>query len=431
MFWDKWLKKEEEPNIVFGRYDISYVDTKLLEYWNKSVEAFNEKKYLECYENFFMYYKREESGNIEFKRNFDRLDFKFYQGSKKIKGYFENGKIYAEVNVVKYKSLPIPLMRHLLDTNFNLNYSKFAINEDKICMLFSSSSLDCSPWKLHYALEEMAKRADREDDILIDKFKEVEQTDANHIKEISEEEKNIKWKYFKKWSDECLKSVEKLEEPRLSGAVLYNYMRTMFKIHYLISPEGVTLDEIEKFFKKYYGEEVEDAHEKSVQMRKEFIKISEKSEEKFKKDIYKVINTFGYKKPTPHYQIANFINDEYQSQVWYSENNYTDVVGAIFEYVAGYSLSTYGMYEGSEKLFHIIMEILNRDYFEELGYKREYFTGDSLNKKAIEKKIAEIAAEENKKGSGVQFPYQDIKYDNLNNFTGSMLKAISKLNYAD
>ena len=103
------------------------------------------------------------------------------------------------------------------------------------------------------------------------------------------------------------------------------------------------------------------------------MKIHEKSEEKFKKDLYYVRNTFGYKKPYQHQQIANFINDEYQSQVWYAENGYPDVVNAIFEYVIGYSLSTYGMYETTEKLFHLGFEILNRDYFEELGYKRNYF----------------------------------------------------------
>ena len=42
------------------------------------------------------------------------------------------------------------------------------------------------------------------------------------------------------------------------------------------------------------------------------MKIHEKSEEKFKKDLYYVRNTFGYKKPYQHQQIANFINDEYQ-----------------------------------------------------------------------------------------------------------------------
>lgn len=431
MFWDSWIKKEEEPGIVFGRYDISYVDTNLLEYWNKSVEAFNEKRYLDCYENFFLYYKRDGIKNVEVKRNFDRIDFKFYQGVKKITGYATNEKIYAEVDVIKYSSLPIPLMRQLLDMNFMLNYSKFAINEDKICMKFTSHTVDCSPWKLHYSLEEMAKKADKEDDVLLEKFKESESVEVNFFNKMDEKEKNIKWSYFKKWMDDCLKNIEKLEEPRLSGAVLYNYMRTMFKVYYLLSPEGATVDEIEKFFKKYYGEEVEDAHEKSSQMKKEFMKIHEKSEDKFKKDLYYVRNTFGYKKPYQHQQIANFINDEYQSQVWYAENGYPDVVNAIFEYVIGYSLSTYGMYETTEKLFHIGFEILNRDYFEELGYKRNYFNGDSLNKKAIEKKIAEIIADGNKKGNGLVFSYGELKYDSLNNFIGTYLKSIARLNYME
>lgn len=431
MFWNSWLKKNEDPKIVFGRYDISYVETNLLEYWNKSVEAFNEKRYLDYYENFFKYYNREEKGNIEFSRNFDRIDFKFYQGVKKITGYATNEKICAEVNVVKYSSLPIPLMRQLLDMNFNLNYSKFAINDNKICMKFTSFTSDCSPWKLHYALEEMAKKSDKEDDVLLEKFKEAESIEVNFENKMSDEEKEIKWKYFKKWMDDCFKTVEKLEEPRLSGAVLYNYMRTVFKIYYLLSPEGATVDEIEKFFKKYYGEEVEDAHEKSVQMKKEFVKLSEKTEEKFKKDLYHVRNTFGYKKPYSHQQVANFINDEYQSQIWYSENGYPEVVNAIFEYVAGYSLSTYGMYDTTEKLFHLAMEILNRDYFEELGYKRDYYNGESLNKKGIEKRIAEIIAEGNKKDNGLAVSYADIKYDTINNFIGTYLKAISRLNYME
>ena len=89
------------------------------------------------------------------------------------------------------------------------------------------------------------------------------------------------------------------------------------------------------------------------------------------------------------------------------------------------------MYRVTDKLFHMIMEILNRDYFEELGYKRGYFIEDTLNKKNIEKRIADIIAEENKTEGEILFSYQDIKYDNLNNFTGTMLKAISRLNYTE
>ena len=54
-----------------------------------------------------------------------------------------------------------------------------------------------------------------------------------------------------------------------------------------------------------------------------------------------------------------------------------------------------------------------------------------MNKKGIEKRIAEIIAEGNKKDNGLAVSYADIKYDTINNFIGTYLKAISRLNYME
>ena len=74
------------------------------------------------------------------------------------------------------------VMRRLLDLNFSLRYTRFAVDEkNTLCQLFDTPMTMASPNKLYYGLRELAKYADRMDDKLVIDFESVKASDGGII----------------------------------------------------------------------------------------------------------------------------------------------------------------------------------------------------------------------------------------------------------
>ena len=88
---------------------------------------------------------------------------------KKAVGKANIEKVTIEAKIAKTDTLNIGFMRRLLERNFQLRYSRFALDEENnITIRFDTSVLDGSPYKLYYALKELTTNADKLDDLLID-----------------------------------------------------------------------------------------------------------------------------------------------------------------------------------------------------------------------------------------------------------------------
>jgi hypothetical protein len=142
------------------------------------------------------------------------MDFEFVQGSKKVGVHFSEDKVIAESYIARFDKLSIPFMRRLLEINYTLYYSRFAIKDDKILMKFDSNIFDCSPNKLYFALKELATKADKQDDLLLDEFSVLHNMDDGTIENFPDEIKEIKYKYFHKWIFDTVKRIGELNESR-------------------------------------------------------------------------------------------------------------------------------------------------------------------------------------------------------------------------
>ena len=78
---------------------------------------------------FFDYLRDEEEDNVKVVKEPDQHKFLFYQGSKIIRGYFNNERIEAETALAQMPQPSVPVMRRLLEMNFNLYYSRYALHE--------------------------------------------------------------------------------------------------------------------------------------------------------------------------------------------------------------------------------------------------------------------------------------------------------------
>jgi hypothetical protein len=88
-------------------------------------------------------------------------------------------------------------MRRLLEMNFHLYYSRYAIQDEKLCMLMDSSIETANPSKLYYGLKELAIKADKHDDLLIQDFTSLLPTGTDHLEDIPDEEKRLSIHIFK------------------------------------------------------------------------------------------------------------------------------------------------------------------------------------------------------------------------------------------
>lgn len=116
-------------------------------------------------------------------------------------------EITATVSLAQMEKPVVPVMRRLLEMNYSLYCSRFALNDNKLFMMFDSSRDMASPSKLYYGFKELATKADKQDDLLITDFTTLAAIDNTHVKPFSVQETEVKYLYFKQWIHETLQLV--------------------------------------------------------------------------------------------------------------------------------------------------------------------------------------------------------------------------------
>jgi uncharacterized protein with ParB-like and HNH nuclease domain len=145
-------KKDSNPNIIFGRYSDSYKSDKKYDAWDAALEKFESQDYQESFLLFFEYLLDESQNNVLTRVNNGRIDFEILQGSKKIVGFVDDKIIKAEAKVAKMEVQTVGFLRRMVEGNFSLKYSRYALDDDNnLTLLFDSYLLDGSPYKLYYA----------------------------------------------------------------------------------------------------------------------------------------------------------------------------------------------------------------------------------------------------------------------------------------
>ena len=417
--------------ITFGRFTDAFKPKAKIDFWNQAEKLFNEKKYTESHDAFFNYLIDDSLNNVSWESENSRFDFQLQQGSKTVRGSINEHKIDAETRVAHFEKLSVSFMRRLMEMNYSLYYTRFAMKDDDIYIKFDSGVEDGHPRKLYYALRELSLRADKQDDLLVDEFSALTPVDITGEEEIPAEEKEIKYKYYKKWTEDALKRITELKEESFSGAKSYLLLDLLYKIDYLIVPEGSLENELEKISWGYFTKDNKPFEEKNRAIKESFEKLLVKPKDEILKSLYRTKATFGVANPAPHNAVVDAINSNINNVKWYVDNDYEDVAWIIFEYIAGYSLFSYGLPKPDIKLFHLLYNITQQDYFTALGLKEKYY--DTSSKKfeegAIKDKVNEIIKEGTEQFPELKFSTDNLKFDNMVSFLRSYITEIQNLNF--
>lgn len=380
------------PEMELGRYSDSYKEEEKYEFWDKAIMLFESKEYLNAFENFLVYLQNDED-NLRYTRNQDFIDFELFQGSKKIVGSANTEKVTAIAKIAKTSDMNIGFMRKLIEQNFNLKYAKYSLDEeDSITLTFTSYMLDGSPYKLYYALKELSVNADKQDDILLEEFDSLTAVNTGHIRNVSDAQKKVKYDYLQKELGELTKNITegKLDPLKYPGGISYLILSVIYKLDFLIHPEGATMEGFEKIHKAYFLKDGKSADRRNHDMLKKLRKIQERTEEQFSAELYGVKSTFGITAPTSHERVKELIDDEISNIDWYIQNNYATVALAIPSYIVGYCLFNYAIPLPIKKLFILYYQIFENNYFIKLGYPTEYWQKSQLNKARIKSAIFAI-----------------------------------------
>jgi hypothetical protein len=424
---------KDQPNIPFGRYTDVYKTNEQYAAWDLSMKHFEKEEYKEAYRQFFIYLSDLKEENVSWKEEEGIFNFEFQQGSGIIKGYINQEKIKAESIIAKADVTNVGFMRRLMEHNFSLKYCRFSLTpENNIAILFDTFLADGSPLKLYNAFKELSINADKQDDLLLDEFKMLQPFTAENVKTISETEKEAKYNYIQKEIKAVFENFEtgKPDTNQYPGGYAYAFLYLVYKLDYLIRPEGFMMDALEKVHKIYFSaSEEKNTQLKNIAIKKELQKLQDRPKEEFYKEFYRTKSTFGITTPVNHERIIALIEGELKNIAWYKDNDHTMLALGIPGYIATYSLFNYGLPKPDKDLLHLYLQIMESDYFKDLGFKYPFKDSEGvLNKKSIVKRIKEIA-DQNKVNYTKFTPNTDIlDFSNLVSFAQSYMEMIKNLN---
>ena len=426
----KVVTNDSEPSIFFGRYSDNNKSVQKVEKWNEADALFKEKKFHESIRAFFDYLKDDQLENVVLETTDKGGKFSFYQGSKIVEGFYNEEFLEASVTLATMPQPSVPVMRRLLEMNFNLYYSRYSLKDDKLIMMFDSDIETANPSKLYYGLKELATKADKQDDLLIQEFTTLLPIGTEHIEDIPEEEKEIKYKYFQKWIKEGLDLVESVDADKYSGGIAYLLLALAYRIDYLIAPQGRLLSDIEKIVEAYFRKDDRLVTEKNQEMIDCLMKLSTRTKEDFFPYLFRSVYTFSIVNPQNHKTIADAIYNANQNIAWYKENKQMKIAAHISEYGISYCQYSYSLPKPITEFYNLFMMVNYPDYFKELGYTKEYYNSEKneFNQAAIIEKIQNIEAAWKEKYPSLSFKTDKLKFENIVSFNQSFTTEIEYLN---
>jgi hypothetical protein len=322
-------------------------------------------------------------------------------------------------------------MRRLLEMNFNLYYSRYALDGDRLCMRFDSEIETANPNKLYYGLKELATKADKQDDLLVEEFSLLQPLDIEHIIPIPEAEKEVKYAFLQKWVKETLEYINTLDSEKFSGGIAYLLLTLSFRIDYLVTPEGKLLHDLEKIVDIYYRKDEKPIVDKNNGMIEGFRKILDRSKEQVFPFLFRSKHVFSIVTPQNHKAVSDAVSNAALNMTWYRDNNHPVIANKVLEYGFAFCQYSYSLPKPLSDLFRLFMQVNYSDYFSALGFSQTLYDPQSnrFEQEEIEEEIETTIEIWKKKYLKLQFKTKNLRYDSLVSFNHTYTTEIGNLNF--
>ncbi|MDP9230308.1 MAG: hypothetical protein M3O67_06525, partial [Bacteroidota bacterium] len=301
----------------------------------------------------------------------------------------------------------------------------------RLCMRFDTELATANPSKLYYGLKELATKADKQDDLLVQDFATLQTLETDHISEIPEAEKEVKYQYLQKWINEVLENIKILDPDKFSGGIAYLLLALVYRIDFLVTPEGKLLNEVEKIVEIYFRKDDRPVPEKNRDILEEIKKLQAKTKEEVFPYLFRSRYTFSIVLPQVYKTISDAIYNANQNVAWYRDNGHPFMAQQISEYGIAYCQYSYSLPKPATEFFELFMMVNYGDYFSALGFKKQYY--DAVDKKfdddAIIDHIKEIQEKWKIKYPSLNFKTENLKFTNMVSFNYSFTTEMESLNF--
>ncbi len=419
-----------EPHHRFGRYTDAYKSKAKHAAYTRAADAFEDDRFLDSVEAFLEYLRDGEEENVKWQRADDKLYFELYQGSKRVTGLADTLHLRAAARIARLTTPNGELLQRLTAMNYELKYSRFALDaEDCLTIIFDTPVYDASPYKLYYALKEMALRADKQDDLLLEEFEDtLSPVEVTHLEPLSAHEKAVKLDFLRQQIQFLLDYLDsgQLDPREHPGAVAYLLLDLVYRLDYLLTPEGHTMEALERMHRMYFAQEDDrPATHKNVRLLEELQQLLERAPESFGEELYAGKSTFGITLPVSHDRLATLINNELSNLDWYQDNGYPEVARAIPGYIVGYALFNYAIPLPDRELLHLYYRVTEEGYFRELGYTERYLDRQGRpSKKAIRSAVNDIVRRHREAYPWFAPEVGKVSYGNMLAFSRTFLEMV-------
>ncbi len=435
--WLKSFQNEETPKIRhnFGRF-ISYSKTnRQNEQYEESKKAFKEQRYIEGYEHYFNYLNyfdldNKSCENIHFKKDDNSLFFEIIQGSAIVKGIITPRHLRASVRIAHTIKGNIAVMRHLLEKNYMYTYTTYFLEDEMIKSKIYSDNISLSPQKIFFPLRELAVNSDKEKELLLDEFNDLEGVELEHIATMDSHLKETKLRFFREWIDKTEQNVALMPTQEQSGAIAFVWLGLLLKIDYFVTPRGKLGFDIYEAVSEYYLEDNKLVEEKNDALEKAVEKLKELDTLKLSKNLYEIKQTFDIFNTNTLEEIRSFINETLAKAIWYKEHKYEEIMLSIYEYLGLYMLYNFGMNECLRELTQLNVRLHNTDFHSALGYP-SLFENESLNKTKVNMEIQNILSTYKKQYPHLENIETKLNYDSIEKFHHSYFLALNNLNFSE
>ena len=422
----------EEPDHGFGRYTDAYKTPDNYAAWEQAVDAFEDGDYPESFTAFMAYLYDPTEDNVQWRREGDTLYFELYQGSKRVTGFADREQLRASARIARLETPEVELLRRLTAMNYELKYSRFALDaEDCLTIIFDTPVHDASPHKLYHALKEVAQRADKQDDLLLEEFgSTLSPVEVTHLEPLGNALKEIKLDFLRQRIQGVIDYLASndMNPEEHPGAVAYLLLDLVYRLDYLLRPEGHTMEALERMHRMYFArEDDQPVTYKNVRLLGELQQLLRRAPEAFAEELYAGKYTFGITLPASHDRLSSLIANELPNMDWYQDNGFPPVAAAIPGYIAGYALFNYATPPPDRELLHLYFRITEDAYFRRLGYAQHFLDHDGRpSRRPIRAAIAEIVERHRRAYPRLRPVVSHLNFDNLLDFGRSYLEMIGE-----
>lgn len=437
MSWLDFFQETQENTLVdFGRGINASISPDEEELFKESYEAFLKKEMIKAYELFFKslinFTANQANTNITLNKTDDKLHFEIYQGLAKIEGTVTQENLYAQVDIIKTADASVAIKRYLLERNYQLTHVNYFSDEESIKLKLYQDNLSLSPQKIFSPLRELALNGDFDKGYIQSEFKNIVIQKISHIKSVEEKELRIKYTFMKKWVQDLKEELLTLPSNDNTGMQSFLYLNILFKIDYLLSAKGEIHHKLSKKTLEYFSNDNVTIESKNEDLKKYILELQNIPYEEFFKNFYSAQYTFESIEKSSYDDIVIFVSESQKKIRWYKKNRYPQVIPTIYNYIAFYSLYNYGMNSLLKSLFHILVEVQNSAFFEELTGSSLYdIKTQKFSKRQILNKIKKLQDKSTQDYTSLHIPSECLNFDSLDEFSNSYYAMFKNLDFEE